>query len=397
MKICSRCLYPENHALNIVFDEYDVCSGCRVHEEKDTLDWTERGMRLQALVDKYRSRTRKWDCVVPISGAGDSYFIVNYVKNILGLNPLLVTYNKHYNTRLGIRNTAFLRTVFNADIIVKTVDPRIAQKVTRETLTQRGSIYWHILAGQTALPVQIATKFRVPLVIWGAHQGLDQVGMYSHLDEVEMTARYRREHDLMGLDEEYLDGQGGITESDLEAYKYPAPRAIADVGVRGIYLGNYIRWDSKAQHEKMINQFNFETANAQRTIDSYNYSDCHHYAGLHDYIKYRKFGYGKITDNLSREIRFGRITRKEALQLAATYNHIFPTDIPLMAQWLKISASNILDEVEQHADKNVARPSRYYSKNKLPEIAPPLKFVETSVKDKRKDDQYLLFAKGFTH
>jgi len=42
MKYCKRCLYPENHPLNITFDEQGICSGCRVHEEKDTLNWNER-------------------------------------------------------------------------------------------------------------------------------------------------------------------------------------------------------------------------------------------------------------------------------------------------------------------------------------------------------------------
>ena len=40
--------------------------------------------------------------------------------------------------------------------------------------------------------------------IWGAHQGLEQVGMFSHLNKVEMTRRYRKEHDLMGYEAEDL-------------------------------------------------------------------------------------------------------------------------------------------------------------------------------------------------
>ena len=34
--------------------------------------------------------------------------------------------------------------------------------------------------------MQVAVEFNIPLIIWGAHQGIDQVGMFSHLDEVEM-------------------------------------------------------------------------------------------------------------------------------------------------------------------------------------------------------------------
>ena len=36
---CKKCLYDTNHPLGLLLDEYGICSGCRIHEEKDTLDW----------------------------------------------------------------------------------------------------------------------------------------------------------------------------------------------------------------------------------------------------------------------------------------------------------------------------------------------------------------------
>lgn len=201
MRICKRCLYTSNHPLGIMFDEDGVCSGCRVHEEKDFLDWSIRADMLRDILGQYKNISgNNYDCIIPISGARDSYFIVHTVKNVYGMNPLLVTYNKQYNTDVGIRNLANLRIHFNCDIMTLTVDPEKVKKITRATLRKRGSIYWHCLAGQTVFPVQIAVKFKIPLIIWGAHQGIDQVGMFSHLNEVEMTRKYRKEHDLMGLE-----------------------------------------------------------------------------------------------------------------------------------------------------------------------------------------------------
>ena len=37
-----------------------------------------------------------------MSVARDVHFIVHTIKNVYGMNPLLVTYNKQYNTDLGI-------------------------------------------------------------------------------------------------------------------------------------------------------------------------------------------------------------------------------------------------------------------------------------------------------
>lgn len=355
MKYCSRCLYPENHPLNIIFDSEGICSGCRVHEEKDSLDWDVRRERLARILDSYKSTSRRnYDCIVPVSGARDSYFIVHMIKKVFGMTPLLVSYNRHYNTRRGLRNLAYLKTLFNCDMIEMVVDPAKVKRITRHTLKKFGSMHWTVLAGQTVFPVQAAVRFKIPLIVWGAHQGLDQVGMFSHTDEVEMTRKYRKEHDLMGYEaEDLVSDREGVSEFDVLPFVYPHDREIEKSGVRGIYLGNYIRWDSKAQHEKMIADYGYETALQQRTFDTYNDVDCQHYAGIHDYIKFLKWGYGKVTDHSSREIRLKRLTREEGIARVRKYQDIIPKDLPLLLQWLDMSAREFYDQINLHRDKAI--------------------------------------------
>jgi N-acetyl sugar amidotransferase len=347
MKYCKRCLYPENHPLHLVLDDQGVCSGCRVHEEKDSLDWQERGLKLKQLLNSYKSDSgRNYDCIIPVSGARDSYFIVDTVKNVYGMNPLLVGYNRQYNTRRGLRNYAYLKTLFNCDLVEMVVDPAKVKRITRSTLKKFGSMHWHTLAGQTVFPVQVAVRFKIPLIIWGAHQGLDQVGMFSHVDEVEMTRKYRKEHDLMGIEAEDLVNESeGVSEFDVLPYIYPHDIEIEKTGVRGIYLGNYIRWDSKAQHERMIDRYGYETAPQQRTFDTYNDADCQHYSGIHDYIKFLKWGYGKVSDHASREIRLKRLTREEGIALVRKYQNIVPSDLPLFLQWIDMSAREFYSQI----------------------------------------------------
>ena len=352
MRYCARCVYPANHPLHLVFDGEGVCSGCRVHEEKDLLDWSTRREMLRAILDGYRTNTRTiHDCVVPVSGARDAYFIVNLIRNEFKMRPLLVTYNKHYNTRAGIRNLAYLRTLFGCDIMTMTVSPERVKRITRESLRRLGSMYWHCLAGQTVFPVHIAVKFKIPLIIWGAHQGLDQVGMFSHLDEVEMTRKYRKEHDLMGVEaEDLLADSADLRPEDVTQFVYPHDREIEAVGVRGIYLNNYVRWDSKAQHEDMIEKYGYETAPQQRTFDTYNDVDCFHYSGLHDYIKLLKWGYGKVTDHASREIRLKRLTREQGIDLVRRYGAVAPEETGMFLEWLGLSASDFWALIDRHRD-----------------------------------------------
>jgi N-acetyl sugar amidotransferase len=302
------------------------------------------------LLKNYRNSSgSNYDCIVPVSGARDSYFIVHTIKNVLGMNPLLVNYNKHYNTSVGVRNLANLRIKFDCDIIIQTINPDTVKKITRGTLRLLGSIYWHCLAGQTVFPVQLAVKMKIPLIIWGAHQGLDQVGMYSHLDEVEMTRKYRKEHDLMGYEaEDLINDFDGITEGDITPYRYPENNEIEQVGVRGIYLNNYIRWDSTAQHEQMMKIYSYETHFQNRTFDNYNDVDCWNYSDTHDYIKYIKHGFGKVVDHASREIRLGRLSRNKALSLIRYYESQPLIHLDKFLNWIGITENAFYYLVDQH-------------------------------------------------
>ena len=190
-------------------------------KKKDEIDWDERLNKLKKIVSQYKSKSN-YDCIVPISGANDSYFILHVVKNILGLNPLLVNYNSYFNTPIGIYNLSKIRTQFNCDIKILNVNPNSVKKITKETLQRYGNMYWHVLAGKTVYPVNTSIKEKIPLIIWGAHQGLEQVGMYSHLHEVEMSRRYRKNHDLFNVEaEDLIKTFNNIKEQDIYQFIYP--------------------------------------------------------------------------------------------------------------------------------------------------------------------------------
>ena len=414
MIYCKRCLYPANHPLNLIFNSEGICSGCMVHEEKDVINWQERSTKLTAIFESYRNKSgNNYDCIIPVSGARDSYFIVHMIKNVYKMNPLLVTYNKQYNTDVGVRNLANLRIQFDCDIMTLTVNPETVKKITRATMRKMGSIYWHCLAGQTVYPVQMAVKLKIPLIIWGAHQGVDQVGMFSHLDEVEMTRKYRKEHDLMGVEaEDLIDEFDGINRNDILPFLYPDDKELEQVGVRGIYLNNYIRWDSRLQHEEMISRYGYETAQLNRTFDTYNDIDCWNYADVHDYIKFLKHGYSKVVDHATREIRLGHMTREEGLILTSIYIKKRPENLKLFLDWIGMTENAFHFIIDQHRDKTLWKRNEKWEWEFQIRDNPYLKsinFIENSdeknnngsfkltipKKSTDKKDEYILIGKGF--
>jgi N-acetyl sugar amidotransferase len=385
-----------------------------VHEEKDILNWKKRGEKLKTILDVYRNSSgNNYDCIIPVSGARDSYFIVHTIKNIYRMNPLLVTYNKQYNTAIGVRNLANLRIQFDCDIMTLTVNPEKVKTITRATMRKMGSIYWHCIAGQTVYPVQMAVKFKIPLIIWGAHQGVDQVGMFSHLDEVEMTRKYRKEHDLMGVEaEDLVDEFDGITENDIVPFLYPDDKELEQVGVRGIYLNNYIRWDSKVQHEEMIKLYDYESALQTRTFDTYNDVDCWNYSDVHDYIKWIKHGYGKVVDHACREIRLNHMTREEGLLMVEKYSSIQPKNLPLFLNWIGMTENGFNYIIDQHRNPSIWKRnenwewvfSEDYMKNLVNGYSESNKieglklFRDFELTNKKKssdrEDDYILIGKG---
>lgn len=361
LRFCRRCLYGSDHPLGLVLDDDCICSGCRIHEEKDRLDFRERWDRLNKLVLPYRrTGTSKYDCIIPVTGGQDSYYIVHTVKNRLGMHPLLVAYNKHFNTPLGIRNLANLRIRFNCDILMQNVGLATVKKITRSTLSRYGSVNWPILAGHTAFPVQVATRFKIPLIIWGAHQGVEQVGMFSHEHEVEMTRRYRKDHDLFGMEaDDLLSVFDILKEEDVWQYRYPDDHQLNEVGVRGIYLGNYVRWDPKTQHEEMVRMYDYMGASFARTFDTYDYVDCFNYMDIHDLLKLYKHGYSKVTDHACREIRHGRLTRVQGESLVSMHEQQKPRYLEQFGEWLGVKGESLRFLLDR------ARNSNHWSKNDI--------------------------------
>ena len=70
--------------------------------------------------------------------------------------------------------------------------------------------------------------------------------MFSHLHNVEMTRRYRKDHDLMGLEaDDLLSTFDNLREEDIWQYRYPNFQEIRENSVRGytweiIYAGTLL-------------------------------------------------------------------------------------------------------------------------------------------------------------
>jgi len=355
MRYCTRCALPETSAVRIEFDEKGVCSGCIAEEETGTIDYSKRWDRLSEIVEQYRNKDgSNYDCIIPVSGGKDSQFITYVMVEKFKMKPLLVTFNHGFNTAAGMRNLSNMISRFGCDHIRFTPNPKLIKKLSRRSLELMGDICWHCHCGIQTYPVKMAVQFNVPLIVWAEHGLTWHGGMFSHYDMVEMSRKYQVEHDLRGFEyEQLVSEEYGITKQDLAWTMPPSIEEIDRVGVRGIYLSNFMKWDIMEQTKMLIEDYGFETATQERTYNIYENVECHHCGGLHDYLKYLKFGYGRATDHVCQDIRHGRISREEGARLVEKYDSKRPEDFDTYLKWIDMTEEEVIECIEKFRDERV--------------------------------------------
>jgi N-acetyl sugar amidotransferase len=336
VRYCTRCVYPSAAATPLTFDEAGVCSGCRVAAQKPRVDWPRRWQELKELVKEYASASN-YDIVIPVSGGKDSYYQTHVATKELGLKALLVTYHGNNYLPEGEENLRRMREVFDVDHVIVRPGLQTLVKMNRLGFRLQGDMNWHAHCGIFTTPIQVALRYSVPLMLWGEHGFMDLAGMFSHNDYPEFTAKYRVEHALRGFDwhdftDEGLEKRGrpelqeGLTAKDLLWAQYPSDDAIDALSLRGIYLGNYVDWNGNENAALVSRLYGWKAAERsfERTYRKVSNLDDMHENGVHDYLKFIKFGYGRGSDHACKDIRSGLMTREDGIEKVRQYDHVKP-------------------------------------------------------------------------
>ena len=293
IKFCKKCVMPSSSAIPVEFDSKGVCSGCNTSNQKLEIDWVKRKNQLIRLMDQYQSKDNSnYDCIIPVSGGKDSYFQVHMIKNILKMNPLLVTYNANNWTNTGYENLHNMREVFGCDHVFFTPSIDLLKRMNRIGFKLAGDMNWHGHSGIYTYPFIVAVEKKIPLVIYGEHGFMDIGGMHSY----------------------------------------------NEIGVRGIFISNYVEWEGN-NNANIAKKYGFKESNVgfERTYRKVSNLDDMHENGIHDYMKFIKFGYGRATDHVCKDIRNGLISREDGINIIKSLDHIKPNDLIRWLDYVDIS------------------------------------------------------------
>ena len=118
-------------------------------------------------------------------------------------------------------------------------------------------------------------------------------------------------------------------------------------GVEAIFLGAYFRWDPAVSLE-VAKQHGFEVRAEGPKTGYYDYADIDDdFISIHHYLKWYKFGFTRLFDNLSLEIRNGRISRQEAMQILREAGDQTPhEDIGKFCDFVGMTAAHFFKTIE---------------------------------------------------
>lgn len=351
MKYCSNCVLPDTRP-GIEIGDDGVCNACRGHREKDqSIDWDARAAALSSIVADVKTLNRPFDCIVPVSGGKDStYQVVKCLE--YGLKVLAVTWRTPGRTPIGQENLDNLIRL-GVDHIDYSVNPEVERKFTYKALKRTGSTGVPMHFGLYIIPLRFAVSMNIPLVIWGESPAMEY-GAEGDKQSDSLDHNFLKTHGILQgtLIDDWIDED--LSARELEIYRIPPEEDFQRVGLRSIFIGYYLNW-SPQESLRVAEENGFQRRKEGPKVGYYNYADIDcDFISVHHYFKWLKFGFTRLYDNLSLEIRNGRMTREQALTIIQETGDQCPyEDIEHLCSFLRISKEHFWEIAESFRNKEL--------------------------------------------
>jgi N-acetyl sugar amidotransferase len=351
MKYCVRCVTPASRP-NIEFDAEGVCNACRAHATKRQIPWKERERMFRKVVANAKKRSRGYDCLIPVSGGKDSTWqVVTCLK--YGLNPLAVTWKTPARTDVGARNLQNLVNL-GVDHIDYQINPNVERRFMLEALKRYGSTAIPMHMALFNIPLKLASRLDIPLIVWGENSAFEYGGKKEAATGFRLDRRWLKTfgvtHGTTAKD--WISPR--LTKKELTPYFGPTERELEQKNILAVFLGFYFEWDPD-KTARLAQAHGFQTRADGPKTGYYDFADIDcDFISIHHYFKWLKFGFTRLFDNLSLEIRNGRLSREKALEIIAAAGDQTPTeDIEKLCHFLDISEDEFRAIAERFRNRKI--------------------------------------------
>lgn len=357
MKYCKFCLQTDTRP-GIKFSEDGVCPACTYHETLSHVDWDQRRQELEGIVAFGKANNQSgYDCIIGVSGGKDSLRQALFVKDVLRMKPLLVSmgYPPEQVTQRGVDNVSNM-IKHGFDCISINLSPQIWRK-----LMHKGFFQFSNWAKSTEFALfssvpRLAIAYQIPLIWWGENAAL-QLGDLNVMGKGGSDGNNLRKMNTLGGGDVTWLLSDEIKKSDILQYVYPSEAEMENANLRITFLGYF--WKDWS----LIDNGNFS---ALRGLDIRNEppEDLGDHVGitsldenwvtLNQMIKYLKYGFGRISDYVNEDIRNGRISRQEGIDLVEKYDGKCSSKyIESFSNYIGITIEDFWNQVDLSVNENL--------------------------------------------
>ncbi len=347
---CKNCLNMSTRP-RITFDHRGWCNACQWMEQKKLINWVARQEELSKLLEKNKSKTGGYDCIVPVSGGKDGSYVAYQLKTKYDMNPLTVTIRPALEMDIGDSNLkAFVNSGF--DHIHVTPNHDVMKALNKYGFIEKGFPYYGWLTAIHTAVLRVAVNFGVKLIFYGEDGEVEYGGSDETKNIPIYDTSYQRRVYLEDGYEKLLK-KLKFGESQLYFFRYPEDKKDANISLT--HWSYFEAWDSYRNY--VVAKDNCGLAENEftnkGTFTNFAQNDQAFYA-LHAYMMYLKFGFGRATQDAGIEIRRDAMSREQALNLVKLYDNHYPSDFEsLYLDYFDLSKNEFDDVLDKWVNKDL--------------------------------------------
>ena len=353
MKFCKNCLQPDTRP-GTVFTDIGLCPACSYSNSLSDVDFSHRWRLLQEIKDfGIQNKSSKYDSIIGVSGGKDSTRQAIFVKENLGMNPLLVCLSPspHMSTQRGVNNLSNLISL-GFDCVNIYPAPETWRQLMRLSFFKYTNPFKSTeLALFSSVP-RLAIMHQIPLVWWGENSAL-QLGESSVMGKDGSDGNnLKNMNTLSGGDISWMI-EDGFDISKLIQYRYPSDEELERANLKITFLGFFWRdWSLINNGEySMLRGLDIRSDKPWEMGEHVGITALDEdWTPVNQMIKYLKYGFGRTTDYINEDIRNGAISREQGIELVEKFDGTCSVKYILgFCDYIGISTETFWSHLEENA------------------------------------------------